>query len=200
MSPGFLRVRATGRWFAPILVSHSLHPYYNSHNHRAGYPELLDSCLLGIGAVLFPNFHYLFILANCCTLAVLGPIWPGAASQVQYPSCTFCRCYPRGARPSAREGPRGLLVPRVRFCVRRSNRRSVSPASLLETIFNPSIGSSAGTAAFQAYLADCSDPGTRFACLPFLLIDRTLNTDYADRVFFHEFMGCSSLARRWGQV
>ena len=200
MSPRFLRVRTTERWLAPPLDSHSLYPYSNSHDDRAGYPELLDCCFLGIGAVPSPNIHYLFILANCCALAVLGPIWPGATSRFQYPSCTFCRRYPRGARSSARESPGGLLVPRVHFGARRSYRRSVSPASLLEMILNPSLGSSAGTAAFQAYIADCSDSGTRFASLLFLQVDRSSNTDYADRAFFHEFMGCSSLAWRWGQV
>ena len=37
-------------------VSHSLHLYYNSHDDRAGYPDLLDSCFLGIGAAPLRTF------------------------------------------------------------------------------------------------------------------------------------------------
>lgn len=120
-----------------LLVSHWIH----SHGDSAGYPELLDSCLLGIGGISSPTFvalsHWL-----TGTGAVLGPIWSGAVPQFQYHRYAFDGRCPRGARRSARESPRELLAPRVHFCVRRSYRRSVSaPNSPFEVALNPFLRS-----------------------------------------------------------
>ena len=83
------------------------------------------SCLTAAfwGSVRFPT---LIVAHLAKPVAVLGPVRPGTAAQVQYHSCTFSRRCLRNACRGTRESPWGLPVSRVHVCVGRSHRWSVS--------------------------------------------------------------------------